>query len=190
MKVAAVRTYRKTPYGKRIVLEAWAENVAGDVAKRRPLPKEAVRREGSLDGADEIRVLVYTSPAAVSGIPKKVPELMEVPIGGDDVSAAYTYADDILGKAIDAENVFKEGMLVDVIAVTKGKGVQGPVKRWGVTIQKIEKPSGVVRGATSGILVRGTQRVLGGRFPNLVRWAINKELSTISEYLKSGRTEL
>jgi large subunit ribosomal protein L3 len=135
MKVAAVRTYRKTPYGKRIVLEAWAENVAGDVAKRRPLPKEAVRREGSLDGADEIRVLVYTSPAAVSGIPKKVPELMEVPIGGDDVSAAYTYADDILGKAIDAENVFKEGMLVDVIAVTKGKGVQGPVKRWGVAIQ-------------------------------------------------------
>ena len=135
MKVAAIRTYRKTPYGKRIVFETLAGNSGGDAAKGRSLLKEVVRREGGLDGADEIRVLVYTSPAAVSGIPKKVPELMEVPVGGDDVSAAYAYAEDVLGKEIDAANVFEEGMLVDVTAVTKGKGVQGPVKRWGVTIQ-------------------------------------------------------
>jgi large subunit ribosomal protein L3 len=135
MKIAALRAYGKTSYGKRIVLETWARSIGGDLAKLRPLPKEAAQDAGSVDGADEIRVLMHTSPAAVSGIPKKVPELMEVPVGGDDMNAAYTYAYDLLGKEIDAVNVFKEGMLIDVTAVTKGKGVQGPVKRWGVTIQ-------------------------------------------------------
>jgi large subunit ribosomal protein L3 len=135
MKVTALRTYRNTPYGKRIVLETWAGNIGADVAKRRSPPKEAVSRARGLDGADEVRVLVCTSPTSISGIPKKVPELMEVPVGGDDVSAAYAYAGNVLGKEIDAASVFKEGTLVDVTAVTKGKGVQGPVKRWGVTIQ-------------------------------------------------------
>jgi len=31
-------------------------------------------------------------------------------------------------------DVFKEGQFIDVISVTKGKGWQGPVKRWGVRI--------------------------------------------------------
>ena len=135
MKIAALRAYEKTSYGKRVVLETWASNLSGSLAKLRPLPKEGARDSGSLDGADEIRVLVYTSPAAVSGIPKKVPELMEIPVGGDDVNAAYSYAHGLLGKEIEAANVLKEGTLIDVTAVTKGKGVQGPVKRWGVGIQ-------------------------------------------------------
>jgi large subunit ribosomal protein L3 len=135
MKIAALRAYQKTSYGKRIELETWASDISGNLAKLRPLPKKGALDAGSLDGADEIRVLAYTSPAAVSGIPKKVPELMEMPVGGDDVNAAYTYAHGMLGKEIEAVNVFKEGTLIDVAAVTKGKGVQGPVKRWGVTIQ-------------------------------------------------------
>jgi large subunit ribosomal protein L3 len=135
MKIAALRAYQKTSYGKRIELETWASDISGNLAKLRPLPKKRALDAGSLDGADEIRVLAYTSPAAVSGIPKKVPELMEMPVGGDDVNTAYTYAHGMLGKEIEAVNVFKEGMLIDVAAVTKGKGVQGPVKRWGVTIQ-------------------------------------------------------
>jgi large subunit ribosomal protein L3 len=135
MKIAALRAYQKTSYGKRVELETWASDISGDLAKLRPLPKKGALDAGSLDGADEIRVLAYTSPAAVSGIPKKVPELMEMPVGGDDVNAAYTYAHGMLGNEIEAVNVFKEGTLIDVTAVTKGKGVQGPVKRWGVTIQ-------------------------------------------------------
>jgi len=135
MKIAALRAYQQTLYGKRVVVETWASDISGSLAKLRPLPKGVALDVGSFDGADEIRVLVYTSPAAVSGIPKKVPELMEMPVGGDDANTAYTYAHDMLGKEIESVNVFNEGMLIDVTAITKGKGVQGPVKRWGVTIQ-------------------------------------------------------
>jgi large subunit ribosomal protein L3 len=135
MKIAGLRAYANTSFGKRTVLETWARDVSANLSKSRSPSKEGARAAGSFDGANEIRVLAFTSPAAVSGIPKKVPELMEVPVGGDDVNAAYGYAQNMLGKEIEAVNVFKEGMLIDVTAVTKGKGVQGPVKRWGVTIQ-------------------------------------------------------
>ena len=42
------------------------------------------------------------------------------------------YAQEILGKEIKLSDVFKEGDVVDVIAVSKGKGFQGPMKRFGV----------------------------------------------------------
>jgi large subunit ribosomal protein L3 len=135
MKIAAVRTYRNTVDGKRAVGETWAAGIGGELAKRAPIPEKPLQGPGTLEEADEVRVLAYTSPAAVSGIPRKVPELMELPVGGDDTHAAYEYGREMLGKEIAAADVFKEGMLIDVIAITKGKGVQGPVKRWGVTIQ-------------------------------------------------------
>ncbi|HIE34313.1 MAG TPA: 50S ribosomal protein L3, partial [Candidatus Altiarchaeales archaeon] len=40
-----------------------------------------------------------------------------------------------LGKEINVEDVFSENKFVDVVAVTKGKGFQGPVKRFGIRIQ-------------------------------------------------------
>ncbi|MGZ4932093.1 MAG: 50S ribosomal protein L3 [Halobacteriota archaeon] len=135
MKVAGVRAYGDTPYGRQIRSETWASSVEGDLARRRPLPKGKPNTEAEVDGEDEIRVLAYTSPAAISGVPKKVPDLMEIPVGGSDAKAAHAYAQDMLGKEVKAVDVFKPGMLVDVAAVTKGKGTQGPVKRWGVTIQ-------------------------------------------------------
>ena len=135
MKIAAVRTYRNTVYGRRTVGETWAATVGDELAKRAPIPKKPPQGPVTLEEADEVRVLAYTSPATVSGIPRKVPELMELPVGGGDTSAAYEYGREMLGKEIAAADVFKEGLLIDVVAITKGKGVQGPVKRWGVTIQ-------------------------------------------------------
>jgi large subunit ribosomal protein L3 len=35
---------------------------------------------------------------------------------------------------MSVEEVFKNGQFIDVTAITKGKGFQGPVKRWGVRI--------------------------------------------------------
>lgn len=135
MRVAGVRAYVGTSYGRQIRSETWASSVEHDLSRRRPLPKGKSSDEGGVDGGDEVRVLAYTSPAAISGVPKKVPDLMEIPVGGSDAKAAHAYARDVLGKEVKATDVFKPGMLVDVAAVTKGKGTQGPVKRWGVTIQ-------------------------------------------------------
>ncbi len=100
-----------------------------------PDPEGAFRKmEENLDRLAEIRVLVATQPRLVSGVPKKKPDIMEIKIGGGTIEEQLEYAKSILGREVQITDVFKEGQLVDVIAVTKGKGWAGVVKRWHVKI--------------------------------------------------------
>ncbi len=101
----------------------------------KPDPEAAFRKmEENLDRIAEIRVLVATQPRLVSGVPKKKPDIMEIKIGGGTIREQLEYARQVLGREVPITEVFKEGQLVDVIAVTKGKGWQGAVKRWGIKI--------------------------------------------------------
>ncbi len=81
---------------------------------------------------DEIRVIMSTIPV-LSGIGKKKPEMVEIKIGGGTgVEERLDYAAGLLGKYVAVWDVFREGQFIDVIGVTKGKGFQGVVKRFGV----------------------------------------------------------
>jgi large subunit ribosomal protein L3 len=115
--------------------------------------------EGQVGKMDDIRLLVHTQPRE-SGIGKKKPEVFEISLGGD-VQKKWVYAKEKLGGEIKASEVFKDGEYVDVSAVDKGKGFQGPVKRFGITIRprKHEKK----RRHTGVIGVRGVARVLPGK---------------------------
>lgn len=77
----------------------------------------------------------------MTGIGRKKPELFEVNISGKTNEEKLNFAKSLLEKDIKISEVFKEFQLVDVHAVTKGKGFQGPIKRFGVkTLQhKSEK---------------------------------------------------
>lgn len=81
---------------------------------------------------DDVRVLVATRPD-LTGIGKKVPDIIEIKVGGD-VKSAFEYALNKLGDYVYVDEVFEVGQFVDVIGVTKGKGFQGVVKRFGVKI--------------------------------------------------------
>ncbi len=81
---------------------------------------------------DEIRVIMSTIPV-LSGIGKKKPEIVEIKIGGGaSAEEQLDYAVGLLGKYVAVWDVFREGQFIDVIGVTKGKGFQGVVKRFGV----------------------------------------------------------
>ncbi|MDR0509296.1 MAG: 50S ribosomal protein L3, partial [Candidatus Methanoplasma sp.] len=67
-------------------------------------------------------------------VPKKVPDLMELRVGGGKINERIAYAKGVLGKEIAVKDFVAEGALIDVIAVTKGKGFQGVTKRWGVKL--------------------------------------------------------
>jgi large subunit ribosomal protein L3 len=138
MKVAAVRTYESTPYGLKTKGEVWAGKLEKELARRLPVPtsydtKEAWKKIDKKN-IDDVRVLVYTQPKKVSGIPKKMPEIMEVRIGGGTMEERLRYAKKILGKELKIGDFAEEGDMLDVAAVTKGKGFQGHVKRWGVKL--------------------------------------------------------
>lgn len=134
MKVAGIRLYRETVYGLQIAGEVWANNLDRYLSRRLPIPKKAPEVEKLRDLIDEVaevRVITYTQPYLITGVPKKVPDVMEQKVGGK-VEEALEYATSKLGKDVKISEVFKEGDIVDVLAITKGKGFQGPVKRWGV----------------------------------------------------------
>ena len=81
---------------------------------------------------DEIQVIMSTIPV-LSGIGKKKPEIVEIKIGGGaSVEEQLDHAVGLLGKYVAVWDVFREGQFIDVIGVTKGKGFQGVVKRFGV----------------------------------------------------------
>jgi large subunit ribosomal protein L3 len=79
---------------------------------------------------------------------KKRPELVEIKVDGAPVKELFDYVRGLLGKSVTVAEVFREGQFVDVLSVSKGKGFQGPVKRWGVRILQ-NKSRKTVRGVAT-----------------------------------------
>jgi len=144
MRAIAIRAYHKDTYGHHALTEAWAERLDQDLSRRIPLPKEhdtaaaleKIEREVEDERVTDISVIAATTPSRVSGVPKKVPELMEMKVCGGSRGDQLEYARQLLGTEFDPTTLVSPGQYVDVTAVTKGKGTQGPVRRWGVQIQK------------------------------------------------------
>ena len=144
MKVAAIRIYNGSTYGAHAIAEAWTTdldkelNRAMTVPKKHDLPAALAKIDQLIkDGvATDLRVIMCTMPEKVTGIPKKKPEIMENNIGGTDMKARFEYARTLLGKSVNISDVFANGDIIDVLAITTGKGLQGPVKRWGIQLQK------------------------------------------------------
>lgn len=134
MKVMGIRVYKNTPYGLQIAGEVWTNELDEYLGRRLNLPKKSpdVDKLREIEDIAEVRVITYTQPYKITGVPKKVPDVMEQKVGGSDINAVLDYAIEKLGKEVRISEVFQEGALIDVIAITKGKGFQGPVKRWGV----------------------------------------------------------
>jgi large subunit ribosomal protein L3 len=137
--VCGVRTYSHNPYGLNQLTECWMKNPPAELERTIVLPENFKTEEmmqkitDSQDQITNVRVIIATQPSQAN-MPKKKPEVTEIEIGGGTVQQQLEYAKTMLGKTVTAEEVFKNGQYTDIAAVTTGKGWQGPVKRWGVTI--------------------------------------------------------
>ncbi len=138
--VFGIRLYECTSRGLRVVGEVWTKDVPKNFERRLKPPKKM--EEQRLDQMEElvksgrvceVRLLCCTQPW-LTNLPKKSPDIFEVPIGGSGIKERWENARKMLGKEVKVSEVFDAGEYIDVIAVTKGKGFQGPVKRWGVKI--------------------------------------------------------
>ncbi len=134
MKIAAVRFYGRDQYGLKCLGEVWAKNFTKELSRRLPVPKNNKGKDVNASDVEEVRVMVYTQPKLVPSIPKKVPEIMEVRIGGGTVDERIEYSKSILGKDINITDFMNTGQMIDVAAITTGKGFQGHRKRWGVKL--------------------------------------------------------
>jgi len=139
MLVTAVRAYEKTHNGLQAMTEAWMQNQPRDLHRRitfatDPRPDEKfVEIEKNIDKVVEVRIIAATQPREAS-TSQKAPDLMEVPITGGTIDEQLAYAKSLLGKEVAINDIFQPGEGIDIIGITKGKGFQGPVKRWGIRI--------------------------------------------------------
>lgn len=137
MIVFGIRAYVKSFEGMKTFCEAWMDKPPKDLERLLTLPKKANKDKSldkirdSLEKIDEMRLLILSQPR-IAKTGRKKPEIIEIKIGGGTIKEQIEYSIEMLGKEIDMSNAFKEGDLVDTIAITIGKGIQGPVKRWGV----------------------------------------------------------
>jgi large subunit ribosomal protein L3 len=144
IRVAAVRAYAEDSTGEKAIAEVWAADLDPELKRRIPIPAagnqaEGLEAIGKLIGegrVSDIKAVIYTLPKSLTGVPKKVPDIMESGISAKDLGAKFEYAKSILGTLVNVKDVFKNGTVVDTAAITIGKGTQGPVKRWGIQLMK------------------------------------------------------
>jgi len=136
--IVGLRAYANSPSGLHAFAEAWMEKPAAELSRLLTLPakfdmqKAIAKIKDEIDRIAELRVLAMPKPGSAPSADRKSPQLIEVKIGGGRVGEQLDYALKILGKEVRITDAFKEGQFADVIGVTRGKGIQGPVKRWGV----------------------------------------------------------
>lgn len=142
MKIFSVRFYKNGKVAKDVL----AENIDKEMKRKVKLPKSSKKVE--LDGNyDDVRVLCY-SVVKKTGI-KKTPDLSEIAIGGS-YEDKINFVKNNLGKEISVASVFEKGNLVDCRGLTTGKGLVGPVKRYGLTLKSHKSEKGRRRPGSLG----------------------------------------
>lgn len=166
--VCAIRLYNSTTAGLNVATEVWAGELPKELSRALSLPKkyeaqkalELAEKMVKENKAADVHVIACTKPW-VSNLPKKKPDMLEIRVSGASIEERWDYSKGLLGKQVRAADVFKEGEYADVLAVTKGKGFQGPVKRWGIKI--------LPRKSDEGRRQVGT---LGPWSPTRVMWSV------------------
>ncbi len=161
LMVFGIKLYKKSLGKYSDIGTIRAENLKPDLSRKLSLPK---KKQGKKDFGDfsDVRLLVHTQPRE-SGVSKKKPEVFELDITGKDPKQKLEYAKERLGKVLDITEVFEEGEYVDIKAVDKGKGYQGPVKRFGITVRSRKNQGKRRHVGNMGAVTPG--RVLPGKIP-------------------------
>lgn len=130
MKPLCLRFYKANEYATNVVADVYAKNIDKEVLRQTKIQKKSTEIPSNYDYA---RLVVYTKPG-LAGFGKKKPDIFEVSIGKEDKDIDSLKK--LLEKDIKISEIFKQGQLIDVHSVTKGKGFQGTVKRFGVPIRQ------------------------------------------------------
>lgn len=190
MMIIGMRAYEKTYDGLKALSEAWMQDLPVDIYRTvkthgEKAPEKTLKKmEKMLDHVAHLRVIAATQPRLAS-VSKKKPDIFEIALGGGSIEDQFDYAKGLLGETINVSDVFDAGESIDVIGVTKGKGFQGPVKRWGVGSYNANpgRPRGVSPPSDPGSR-GGSCRGSQGR----VRWAYITGWSITRGYCSWART--
>jgi large subunit ribosomal protein L3 len=134
--IMGFRAYQKNVTTLEAMTEVYAKDLPKDLEKKvriKPKPAEAVIEwiKEKIDKVARLTAITYVAPQE-AGMAQKKPIIFETEVAGGDIKSQLEYLRGILGKEVRISDIFKPGSYVDLTAVTKGKGFEGPVTRFGV----------------------------------------------------------
>jgi large subunit ribosomal protein L3e len=153
MVVVGVVGYIQTPRGLRTLNTVWAEHLSEEVkrrfyknwfkSKKKAFSKYAKKYtdgkkavESELDQlkqyATVIRVIAHTQIKKI-GFGQKKAHMMEIQVNGGSVADKVDFAYNLFEQTVGIDQVFTANEMIDTIGITKGRGTEGVVTRWGVT---------------------------------------------------------
>ncbi|KAL0232824.1 hypothetical protein GEMRC1_011571 [Eukaryota sp. GEM-RC1] len=154
MVVVGVVGYVETPKGLRQLATVWAQHLSAQ-CKRRFYRNWANSKKKAfthyekkyIDRPEEIeedlrkikkyckivRVLAHTQPHLTS-LKQKRAHIMEIQVNGGTIEQKVDFGYGLFEKSVKVDQVFQSGATCDTITITKGKGFEGTVTRWGVSI--------------------------------------------------------
>lgn len=136
MKIFSVRFYKN----KKAVGEVLNSNLDKELKRKIKLPKNLKKKieDFKQEDFDDLRVLIY-SQVKKTGI-KKSPDIAEIGLSGS-LSEKLEFVKNNMTKEISIKDIFKNEV-VDIRGVTKGKGTQGTIKRFGTTLKAHKSEKG------------------------------------------------
>ena len=128
--ILGIRGYSKNHDGLHAEFDIYAEDIPKNIAKEIILKNKNPEMEANLKKIKEIFAVVAVSPRA-AGLEQKKPYIFEALVSGTNIQQRFEYVKEFLGKEIKFNQIFETGASVDVAAITKGKGWQGVIQRYG-----------------------------------------------------------
>jgi large subunit ribosomal protein L3 len=144
VRILGIRFYKQGT----VAFDVLAPNLDKELKRKLKFPKKELSMDINPENFDNIHVLAY-SDAKKTGI-KKTPDIAEIGLKGKNSKEKFDNAKAMLGKEININDIFEKNQLVDVHAVTKAKGLEGPVKRFGITFKQHKSEKGVRRPGSLG----------------------------------------
>jgi large subunit ribosomal protein L3 len=145
MKILSVRFYKNTL----VASEMFAESLDKELKSKIKFPKTKSKKleDFKLEDYDDIKVIVY-SVVKKSGL-KKTPDIIEIGLQGS-IEEKLNFIKTHLNKEFSVLDFFERDQLIDLRGLTKGKGLQGPVKRFGIELKFHKSEKGVRRPGSLG----------------------------------------
>lgn len=134
IRIVGIRGYRDGVNGKRVAFDVYSKDLPKELARKRNIRyKEELltRAQNNLSSVDDI-VATATVLPRVAHLSQKRPFVYEIAVSSNDNQNKFEYIKGLFGKEIRVQDVFQLGQTVDVIGITRGKGVEGPITRFGV----------------------------------------------------------
>lgn len=134
ISIIGIRGYRSDHDGAHALFDVYSSDMPKEVSRLFTVkPKEGSleQAEKMLNKVSELFAVVAVFPST-AGLEQKKPYVFEVAVKGGDTKKQFEFLKNLFGKQVKVEDVFELGTTVDVASITKGKGIEGPITRWGV----------------------------------------------------------